>query len=73
MIATVLHSVAAGNMTPSYRVVNDDIQPIPIISVDTSEFASTKLVDRGSGQAYPVITNASNFLSLIVNELAKKN
>jgi len=73
MIATVLHSVATGNMTPSYRVVDDEIRPIPIISVDTSEFASTKLGDRGSGQAYPVITNASNFLSLLVNELAKKS
>ena len=71
MIATVLHSVATGNMTPSYRVVGEEVQPIPIISVDTSEFASTKLGDRGSGQAYPVITNASNFLSLMVNELSK--
>lgn len=71
MLATVLHSVATGNMTPTYRVVGNEIEPIPVICVDSDEFAVTKLVDRGTSQAYPVVTNASNFLTLLANELEK--
>ncbi|KKS88675.1 MAG: hypothetical protein UV63_C0031G0004 [Microgenomates group bacterium GW2011_GWC1_43_11] len=71
MLATVLHSVATGNMTPTYRIVGDEVEPIPVICVDSDEFAVTKLVDRGTSQAYPVVGNASNFLTLLVNELAK--
>lgn len=71
MIASVLHSVATGNMTPTYRVVGDEIGPIPVIAVDSEEFAVTKLVDRGTSQAYPVVTNAADFLDKIVTELQK--
>lgn len=72
MVATVLHSVATGNMTPTYRLVGEEIVPVPAICVDSTEFAVTKLSDRGTEQAYPVIGNLSDFLNLLVNELAKK-
>lgn len=71
MLASVLHSVATGNMTPTYRVDGDEIKAIPVIAVDSDEFAVTKLVDRGTGQAFPVIANAADFLQRLVGELSK--
>lgn len=72
MLATALHSIATGNMTPTYRVVGDEIEEIPVICVDSDEFTVNKLTDRGTSQAYPVIANARDFLSLLVNELARR-
>lgn len=71
MLASVLHSVATGNMTPTYRVDGDEIKAISVIAVDSDEFAVTKLVDRGTGQAFPVIANAADFLQRLVGELSK--
>lgn len=71
MLATALHSIATGNMTPTYRVVGDEIRPIPIICVDNDEFTVAKLADRGTSQAYPAIANARDFLRLLVNELIR--
>lgn len=66
MIATALHSIAFGNMLPSY-VVNDDstLRPLTTIAVDTSEFVVSKLKDRGTHQAFGVITNAQDFLHVL--------
>ena len=72
MLATALHSIAAGNMTPTYRTVGDEVRSVPIICVDQEEFTVMKLVDRGTSQAYPVIANARDFLSLLTNELGKQ-
>ncbi len=71
MLASVLHSVATGNMTPTYRVDGEEVKSIPVIAVDSDEFAVTKLVDRGTGQAFPVIANATDFLQRLVEELSK--
>ena len=48
-MATTLHSIATGNMTPSYRVLADGtIRPVYFYSVDISlEFSVNKLRDRG--------------------------
>lgn len=73
MLATALHSIAAGNMTPTYRLIGDEIREVPVICVDSDEFTVTKLSDRGTSQAYPVIANARDFLSLLVNELGKQH
>lgn len=72
MLATALHSIATGNMTPTYRIVGDEIQELPIICVDSDEFTVMKLTDRGTSQAYPVIANARDFLALLVNELERQ-
>lgn len=69
MLATALHSIATGNMTPTYHVVRDEIEEVPVICVDSDEFTVMKLVDRGTNQAYPVIANVRDFLSSLVNEL----
>ena len=66
MIATALHSIAFGNMLPAF-VVNSDgsLRPLTTIAVDTSEFVVSKLKDRGTHQAFGVITNAQDFLHVL--------
>lgn len=61
-LATQLHSIATGNMTPSYRVINDKVRPIYFYSVDISEFAVNKLRDRGSLEVTTIVTNIQDFL-----------
>lgn len=72
MLATALHSIATGNMTPTYRIVGDEIREVPVICVDSDEFTVNKLSDRGTSQSYPVITNARDFLANIVTELDRR-
>ena len=62
-MATVLHTIAAGNMTPTYRVLDDGtIRPVYFYMVDTSEFAANKLGDRGSLSAKGIVTNVQDFM-----------
>ena len=62
-LATVLHSVATGNMTPSYRVLEDGtVRPVYFYSVDISEFAVNKLRDRGSLAVKTIVTNVQDFV-----------
>ncbi|MGL4483745.1 MAG: hypothetical protein ACRCUS_02240 [Anaerovoracaceae bacterium] len=62
-MATTLHSIAAGNMTPNFRVLADGSKrPIFFYAVDTSEFAVNKLCDRGSLAAKGIVTNAQDFV-----------
>ncbi|HEX6133394.1 MAG TPA: hypothetical protein VFZ24_05510 [Longimicrobiales bacterium] len=66
MIATALHSIAFGNMLPAFVVEPDDsLRPLTTIAVDTSEFVVSKLKDRGTHQAFGVITNAQDFLHVL--------
>ena len=62
-MASVLHSIAAGNMTPMYFTRDDDsVRPAFFYAVDISEFAANKLADRGSLTAKSIITNAQDFI-----------
>lgn len=66
MIATALHSIAFGNMLPSFYVDADGgLHPLTTIAVDSSEFVVSKLKDRGTHQAFGVITNAQDFLHVL--------
>lgn len=65
MVATALHSIAFGNMLPSYVGEGDDLRPLTTIAVDSSEFVVSKLKDRGTHQAFGVITNAQDFLHVL--------
>ncbi|HSH45835.1 MAG TPA: hypothetical protein VK966_08265 [Longimicrobiales bacterium] len=66
MVATALHSIAFGNMLPAYHTDEDgDIHPITTIAVDSSEFVVNKLKDRGTQQAFGIITNAQDFLQVL--------
>ena len=62
-MATMLHSIAVGNMTPSYRVLSDgSIRPVHFYCVDLSEFTINKLADRGSLSAKGIVTNVQDFI-----------
>ncbi len=62
-MATMLHSIAVGNMTPSYRVLDDGtIRPVHFYCVDLSEFTINKLADRGSLSAKGIVTNVQDFI-----------
>ena len=62
-MATTLHSIATGNMTPSFRVMPDGtIREVYFYSVDISEFAVNKLGDRGSLSAKSIVTNVQDFV-----------
>ena len=61
-LATQLHTIAAGNMTPCFRVVNGEVRPLLIYCVDISEFATNKLSDRGSLSVVSIVTNVQDFI-----------
>ncbi len=62
-MATQLHSIATGNMTPSYRVMDDGtVRPVYFFVIDMSEFAANKLADRGSLTARSILTNTQDFV-----------
>lgn len=62
-MASTLHTIATGNMVPSFRVLEDGtIRQIYFYSVDISEFAVNKLGDRGSLSAKSIVTNAQDFV-----------
>ena len=69
-VATMLHSIAVGNMTPSYRVMEDGtVRQIYFYCVDTSEFVINKLKDRGSLATRGIVTNAQDFISIVAKSL----
>ena len=62
-LATTLHSIAVGNMTPSYRVLPDGtVREVYFYCVDISEFTANKLSDRGSLSAKGIVTNVQDFI-----------
>jgi lysine-ketoglutarate reductase/saccharopine dehydrogenase-like protein (TIGR00300 family) len=71
-LATQLHSIATGNMTPSYQVINDEVRPVYIYSVDVSEFAVNKLRDRGTLEVTSIVTNIQDFLVNLERNLVPK-
>lgn len=60
MVATMLHSIATGNMLPA---------TVPLVSVDINPATVTKLADRGSAQATGVITDIGLFCEQLAAEL----
>lgn len=63
-LATMLHTIATGNMTPSYRVLEDGtVRPVYFYCVDIAEFTVNKLVDRGSLASRGIVTNVQDFIA----------
>jgi lysine-ketoglutarate reductase/saccharopine dehydrogenase-like protein (TIGR00300 family) len=60
MVATMLHSVATGNILPA---------SIPLVCVDINPATVTKLADRGSSQARGIVTDVVLFLEQLAREL----
>lgn len=71
-MATMLHTIAAGNMTPSYRVTADGtVRQVYFYCVDVSEFTVNKLSDRGSLSARGIVTNVQDFVVLLEKNLSQ--
>ena len=64
-LATQLHSIASGNMIPSFRVREGKVRPVFFYCVDISEFVTNKLHDRGSLGAVTMVTNVQDFVCLL--------
>jgi lysine-ketoglutarate reductase/saccharopine dehydrogenase-like protein (TIGR00300 family) len=63
MMSTMLHSIAVGNLLPSY---------VKTICVDINPSTVTKLMDRGSAQAIGLVTDIGIFLPQLVEEIEKQ-
>lgn len=62
-LATMLHTIATGNMTPCFRRLDDGtIRPIYLYCIDSAEFVVNKLLDRGSLAAKTMVVNAQDFI-----------
>jgi lysine-ketoglutarate reductase/saccharopine dehydrogenase-like protein (TIGR00300 family) len=61
MVATMLHSIATGNLLPAW---------VKVACVDINPATVTKLTDRGSIQTVGVVTDAEPFLRALVSELS---
>jgi len=62
MVATMLHSVATGNILPA---------SVPLVCVDINPATVTKLADRGSSQARGIVTDVGLFLEQLAGELVE--
>jgi lysine-ketoglutarate reductase/saccharopine dehydrogenase-like protein (TIGR00300 family) len=60
MVATMLHSIATGNLLPGW---------VKVACVDINPATVTKLMDRGSVQTVGVVSDAEPFLRGLVHEL----
>jgi lysine-ketoglutarate reductase/saccharopine dehydrogenase-like protein (TIGR00300 family) len=60
MVATTLHSVATGNLLPS---------SVQIICVDNNMETITKLMDRGTRQAFGLVTDCQFFLKELAHRV----
>jgi lysine-ketoglutarate reductase/saccharopine dehydrogenase-like protein (TIGR00300 family) len=66
MIATALHAIATGNMLPAFITEPDgSLRELSTICVDSLEFVVSKLKDRGTHQAFGVVTNAQDFMHIL--------
>jgi lysine-ketoglutarate reductase/saccharopine dehydrogenase-like protein (TIGR00300 family) len=63
MMATMLHSIATGNLLPGW---------VKVACVDINPATVTKLTDRGSMQTVGVVTDVEPFLRALVAELARE-
>jgi lysine-ketoglutarate reductase/saccharopine dehydrogenase-like protein (TIGR00300 family) len=65
-VATALHAIAVGNMLPAFHTQYDGApSELMTICVDQTEFVVNKLKDRGTHQAYGVVTNAQDFMHVL--------
>jgi lysine-ketoglutarate reductase/saccharopine dehydrogenase-like protein (TIGR00300 family) len=66
LIATALHAIAVGNMLPAFvEEADGSLRELATICVDSSEFVVSKLKDRGTHQAFGVVTNAQDFMQIL--------
>ena len=71
-LASQLHTIATGNLTPSYVVSNGEVRPVYIYAVDVSEFVLNKLRDRGTLEVTTIVSNIQDFFFKITRLLKDK-
>jgi lysine-ketoglutarate reductase/saccharopine dehydrogenase-like protein (TIGR00300 family) len=72
-LATQLHSIATGNMLPSYHVsATGEVRPVYFYVIDMTEFAVDKLANRGSLLLRSILTNVQDFLVTLERGLSKR-
>ncbi len=72
-LATQLHTIATGNLVPCFRVLaGGTIRPVYFYSVDISEFAATKLANRGTLTARAILTNVQDFVVTLERGLNRR-
>jgi lysine-ketoglutarate reductase/saccharopine dehydrogenase-like protein (TIGR00300 family) len=71
-VATALHAIAVGNLLPSFHTHRGSPEPLMTICVDQTEFVVSKLKDRGTHQAYGVVTNAQDFMYVLRSYVEKR-
>src|SRR5204862_2019588 len=65
-VATALHAIAVGNMLAAFvDGAGQELRPRTTICVEQTEFVVTKLRDRGTHQAFGVVTNAQDFMHVL--------
>ena len=64
MVATMLHSIATGNMLPA---------SVPLVCVDINPATVTTLADRGSSQAVGIVTDHGQFLEQRARDLLPRS
>jgi len=64
MLASTLHSIGVGNMTPS---------GVRLIAVDINPSVGLKLADRGSAERWSIVTDVGLFLRLLADRLETEN
>ena len=52
-------------MLPAFHTHRGTTEPLMTICVDQTEFIVNKLRDRGTHQAYGVVTNAQDFMHVL--------
>lgn len=62
-LGTMLHSIAVGNMLPSW---------VKVVCVDINPAVVTKVSDRGTGQAVGVVTDVGLFLEMLARHLREE-
>lgn len=71
-LATQLHAIATGNMVPCYHVEpGGRVRPVYFYVVDMSEFAVSKLADRGSLTVRSILTNVQDFVVTVERGLRR--
>jgi lysine-ketoglutarate reductase/saccharopine dehydrogenase-like protein (TIGR00300 family) len=72
LVATALHAIAVGNLLPAFHTHRGAPEPLMTICVDQTEFVVSKLKDRGTHQAYGVVTNAQDFMHVLRSYVEKR-
>lgn len=71
-LASQLHTIATGNLTPSYVVSNGEVRPVYIYAIDVSEFVLNKLRDRGTLEVTTIVSNIQDFFFKVTRLLRER-